>query len=466
MSTRWPRLAAALALTGLAPACGDDAFTTTPADPEEPTATIEVTVVPPEETPGNVLASTHLWVLTLDEGSDVTCAGLVGGEVEPYDLGARTTGDVATFDPAARLVADGVPVGPALVYVEGVDHRGQVELAGCAAVDVVEPTTTATITLGKARVFDCADPATEDGAPCDDDRLCTVGETCQAGACDGGLARSCTHLADPCNAATCDEDVGCVATPLANGTPCDDGLFCTDGDTCQEGSCAGPPLDCDAVAETCQVAIGCDEAAQLCLYDTAFDGTPCDDGSFCTVDDTCDDGFCGGGARDCAAEAPACQVAVGCDDASEACLFDDAFDGTSCDDGVFCTDDDTCESGACAGGPPRDCSSLDVGCVVGACDEVTESCVEAPADLGTSCSDGLFCTTADACDGDGTCTGTPLVCPGGTTCLPQVCDEVSNACEPDPAPPATDCDDADVCTENDACNGAGVCTGTVVPDCP
>ena len=37
--------------------------------------------------------------------------------------------------------------------------------------------------LGKAKVSDCADPSTEDGAPCDDGKLCTVGETCTAGSC-------------------------------------------------------------------------------------------------------------------------------------------------------------------------------------------------------------------------------------------------------------------------------------------
>lgn len=472
VSPRWLSLgglaAAGLLLTfTLAPGCGDDAFLPPEEEPPpEPTAGVEVTVVFPDDPTRTVVASLHLWALSIEEGTPASCSALIGGSFEPYDLGARTVADVASLDIAAKLTAAGVPLGQTLLYVEGVDYRGTPELAGCVAVEVVQPTTSATITLAKAKTFDCGDPATPVGSPCDDGELCTVGETCSGGRCDGGLARSCTHLADACNAESCDEELGCVATPIPDGTPCQDGLFCTEGDSCQEGACVGPALDCEATAPACQIAIGCDEASQACQYQTASDFTACDDGLFCTENDTCQGGFCTGTQIDCDTDAPTCQVAIGCDEDTQECLYGNAPDGSFCTDDLFCTQNEECSDGACVGTSEPSCTFLDGECVVGVCDEDTNGCVTEPLDEGVVCDDGLFCTTTDECDGAGTCAGVDLVCSGSTTCLPRVCNEVTNSCQDDPADITTPCDDADVCTENDECNGAGVCAGTLIPDCP
>ena len=58
-------------------------------------------------------------------------------------------------------------------------------------------------------------------------------------------------------------------------------------------------------------------------------------------------------------------------------------------------------------------------CNTGVCDFVNVS-------AGTSCEDGLFCTTPDTCDGAGTCVGGP-----NDPCLPtELCIEFMDTCNP------------------------------------
>jgi hypothetical protein len=68
-------------------------------------------------------------------------------------------------------------------------------------------------------------------------------------------------------------------------------------------------------------------------------------------------------------------------------------DLTTCDDGNACTDD-TCNAGACVN------------------------------TFNTSpCDDGLFCTVNDTCDGLGTCVGVVNTCDDGVGCTDDSCDE-------------------------------------------
>lgn len=76
-------------------------------------------------------------------------------------------------------------------------------------------------------------------------------------------------------------------------------------------------------------------------------------------------------------------------------------DGEPCDDGKFCTVDETCTSGVCGGGKPRDCSD-DSPCTIDTCDENAKKCrnvpdptaIEGPA-TSESCNDGVD----NDCDG-------------------------------------------------------------------
>src|SRR6185503_20318944 len=62
-----------------------------------------------------------------------------------------------------------------------------------------------------------------------------------------------------------------------------------------------------------------------------------------------------------------------------------------CDDGLFCTVNDTCGGGTC-GGSPRNCASAGDQCNVGVCNEATDQCVPQPRPNGTSCTDGNACS--------------------------------------------------------------------------
>ncbi|UCC29678.1 MAG: hypothetical protein JSU86_15920, partial [Phycisphaerales bacterium] len=80
-----------------------------------------------------------------------------------------------------------------------------------------------------------------EGLACDDGfGVCSVGETCQSGACTGGALPDCSGAGDQCNTASCDPaglEGNCdTLTPVTDGTACDDGAPCTDAE-CQSGSC-------------------------------------------------------------------------------------------------------------------------------------------------------------------------------------------------------------------------------------
>jgi hypothetical protein len=76
---------------------------------------------------------------------------------------------------------------------------------------------------------------------------------------------------------------------------------------------------------------------------------------------------------------------------------------------------------------------------------------------GTPCNDLDLCTTNDVCAARVCQPGSPVVC-GGDTCQPGVCDPTTGACTPTIAPDGTSCDDGLTCTTGDACQ-AGVCVG-------
>jgi hypothetical protein len=88
----------------------------------------------------------------------------------------------------------------------------------------------------------------------------------------------CRAAAGACDAAeTCDGvATACPADALAPpGTACADGIRCTDGDACQDGACVGEPVVCPAPDE-CHFG-SCDEDFG-CYAPPVLDGTPCTGG--------------------------------------------------------------------------------------------------------------------------------------------------------------------------------------------
>ena len=111
-------------------------------------------------------------------------------------------------------------------------------------------------------------------ADCDDGNPCNGKEICHAGQCHAGTAVSCSS-ADPCTASTCDVKTGaCVSKAQVNGLACDDGRFCTVNETCQEGKCSGAPR-CALGDNPCASAT-CNESGRTCeLQSTVAKGSIC-----------------------------------------------------------------------------------------------------------------------------------------------------------------------------------------------
>jgi hypothetical protein len=383
------------------------------------------------------------------------------------------------------------------------------------------------------------------GSACNDGLFCTAGDTCNGlgvctaspRLCDDGLACTlelCDETLDRCTTgvtAGCVINGACVlpgaddpsnacrsCNPLLSttnysnkgaGSPCADGLFCTTGDACDgAGSCASTPRSC--------------EDGISCTHDA------CDEAS-----DSCTSGVSGGclilGACVLAGADNPLNPCLTCNPALSTSSWTPRATGASCSDGLFCTTGDSCSAlGVCVGSPRvcdpggSDCSSV--------CDELTDSCrastsgcliggacvapgTDDPGNpcrtcdpaislvswvgkaLGSACSDGLFCTTGDACNGTGSCVGMARDCSDSQGCTSESCDEANDRCSvgvsggctiggacvasgaPEPGNPCrtcdpaistttysssaagTSCSDGLFCTTGDVCNGEGACTG-------
>lgn len=175
------------------------------------------------------------------------------------------------------------------------------------------------------------------------------------------------------------------------------------------GVCIADRSECAA----CRLLNGVDGLERDCdLFD---DGSENDSCSTCgngivEVGEDCDEGIANG--QGCCGEL--CQAVA---------------NDTPCDDGLYCTETDSCQAGVCTGsGDPcsagGDCNDT--------CNENEANCF---ADADAVCSDDNEVCTDDVCDGAGSC-----VHPNNTS----------------------PCDDGDPCTTLDTCS-AGICTGSPAP---
>jgi hypothetical protein len=228
-----------------------------------------------------------------------------------------------------------------------------------------------------------------------------------------------------CQESVCNEPTGqCEVIPVEDGGGCDDGAFCTVNDTCQNGLCqGGPQNDCGTAPGPCD-AITCDEASQTCSTTPLGNGDPCTAGDLCMVNASCQNGLCIGQPTDCffAPIDNDCHEAV-CNPANGNCEStpDPTKVGVTCIDPMdLCTDGKVCDNaGTCGGGAPKDCSALSVGCNNGVCDMATGQCLSQPI------MDGMPCLEAtDDCN-QGLCTlgncvanaiNEGMMCDDGLTC--------------------------------------------------
>ena len=351
----------------------------------------------------------------------------------------------------------------------------------------------------------CTTNAIADGAPCSDDNVCTVEDSCIAGACTAGAAVAC--LAGACASASCDPKSGCGADSAKDGVACDDGSVCTANDACHGGVCAGASsCECFTDAEcagqpgvpACAGALACrggrceiDLAqatpcptggpctiaicgAKGCENAVLPANSPCDDGNLCTHSSTCDAaGLCSAGSPlNCddgnACTTDACHLSSGCTSTA-------AADGQLCDDAQPCTTASLCAAGACA--PAMTTCDDGLPCTFDWCDPAKAGdCLHVHLDNGAACQDGDPCTTGDACQ-QGVCAAkNTTICDDANVCTKDRC-AVDDAgivlCVYAEFAPGTviTCDDGKPCSTDDRCIGkdcvgiAGGCECQIAADC-
>ena len=364
-----------------------------------------------------------------------------GGRYDPSADTWTTTSTVGA--PAARTGHSAVWTGNEMLVWGGYENASPFILLDSGGTYHLTPGETCN------GIDDDCDGAIDEGG----DTLCDDNNPCTDDSCNG--SGGCSHVA---NAGSCDDDNpctaadtcgggSCVGTPLT-GTACDDGNACTTNDTCWGGECAsGPPHVCEdgnlCTDDSCDPATGCIVVGprlcdddNVCTDDSCDPATgcvfnantnACDDGSYCTHDDTCQNGHC-------VAETP-------CDD-SNPCTDDICHswgcswvpNSAACDDGYECTVGDICSGGWCQGTPT----------------------------YGTDCDDHDACSTQDVCNGY-FCYGTYRDCDDGNSCTNDGCNPISGECIHNNHD-ENYCTDGDLCTLGEVCR-SGVCTGSNPLDC-
>jgi hypothetical protein len=274
----------------------------------------------------------------------------------------------------------------------GPQCSGCLILGACVAATTTD-SSNACLICDPAR--NAADWSPNDGATCDDGQFCTVGDACQGGVCastprvcEDGIA--CNGISD------CDEGTATCSQP---GNLCGEGAICdTTLDMCVT-TCLGCLIDGNCVGNAAEQAgnpcMVCDTSQSTTTY-VAATGKPCGAGTTaCSQQDTCDatgaclanhlpqGSPCGDGTSG------SCDGADSCDGSGN-CLQRTAANGTACDDGQFCTINDACQGGGCAGSSRN--------CGVGlACNETADACQCAGCQINGSCLAGGSVSDSNPC---------------------------------------------------------------------
>ena len=371
-----------------------------------------------------------------------------------------------------------------------------------------------------AKTGQCGQAPVADGSPCGGAELCGGIGQCKSGVCAG--QSGCADDGNSCTAENCDGKGTCSNSPVAGS--CDDGDACTVGDSCQNGACAAGANQCQCkvdgdcakfddgnlcngvqkcVAGSCVAdpgsAVVCPPATGVCSTSQCMaatgkcetaalpNGAPCDDSDACTSAGQCFSGTCLVGKVDCDDKNPctsdACNAKTGCTQGNVA-----NFPPVTCDDGDTCTPLSICQSGKCTGvfnncfcsndsqckddgdlcngvpscqggtcktkpGSPVTCDpSKDTTCLKNSCQKTSGQCLLLPTPAGTTCNDGNTCTGGDVCS-LGNCVGVPANCDDGIACTLDSCDPKTGCVH---TGQAKLCDDGNPCTL-ETCNGTAGC---------
>jgi hypothetical protein len=272
----------------------------------------------------------------------------------------------------------------------------------------------------------------------------------------------CQPPSNPCMTSTCPGGV-CNTAPVPNGRSCSGPDKCQTY-SCQNGSCTGASRVCTPI-DQCHAAGACDSSTGTCSNPPVTNGTPCKGSTNCRAY-TCQAGVCTDGGPLVCTPSDQCHVAGTCNPATGKCSNPNAPNGTSCDDGNLCTLNDTCQNGVCIGSASVVCTPLDQCHVAGVCDPATGQCSNPNAPNGRACDDGDPCTTNDVCT-NGVCAGTPVACPVCKSCSGGICVNDADNTDCASTPPSKCCSGncTDITTTAN-CGTCGMqCTGTTPACC-
>ena len=276
------------------------------------------------------------------------------------------------------------------------DGAGNCTLDSCLPNPCTAPNKTTCASNGAAFTCQCDSGYHADGMggctddPCTPNLCAAMNQACRV---TNNLAECFTPVCDDNNPCTDDALVlgVCQSTNAANGTSCST-TQCIDNQTCMAGACGGgAPRVCDdanpCTVDSCDAVTGC--------ATTNDDTLVPDDGIDCTVDS------CAGGFK---SNTPS---------------------NSFCEDGLFCTGVETCS-------PANPAAAAD-GCLTtniptappspgpcqfyGTCSEATQSFILEQRSPGSTCNDGVYCTTGDVCDNSGMCVGVISPNCGAATCV-------------------------------------------------
>ena len=294
------------------------------------------------------------------------------------------------------------------------------------------------------------------GEPCDDGQACTRNDACGPSGSCAGFGYTCADDVS-CTANVCDGLGGCTF-PVEPGQ-------CLIGGQCYSAGAqpqAAPCLACSPAENAlgwshlsdgaaCEMSGGCGAVGACHAGLCQAPPMNCEDGLACTTDG------CTGGACSNAVQAGWCVINAACVAAGtkrpghvcQACVPQLSNDGWSdatggCDDGDPCTYDDLCDSGDCKG-QASGCSEDERPCTLAQCDGVG-GCDYVPS--GDGCFIGGLCYPQGAA-------------PPESPCL--VCDVMRDVDEWSVATSGSTCDDGLECTTESLCNATGQCVGA--PTC-
>ena len=369
---------------------------------------------------------------------DQCVEGECKGVVDPCDDGNPCTSGACEQGACVYAALDGEPCEDGDLCSEGDVCAGEVCTMGtikdCASGDPCR------LGFCDASTGSCGSQVMADNTPCTDGNICSLGDRCVAGSCEGTSEMTCDD-GNPCTADMCNPQAGCIFTAAGSGIACNTDP-CVEGQTCDGGACqGGTPMACDdgdvCTVDYCDPLIGC--------VVKPSPGASCDDGDPCTIGDACGDSGCEPGAPVVCDDDNPC-TADACDVMTGQCTASNVMSG-GCDDHNPCTTDDQCApfTGTCSG-TPMDCDD-DNPCTQDVCDAATLSCVHAPMADGEPCDDGSDCTTDDECTG-GVCDGAPFACPDdGDACTTEQCSDDQGCQSVAAGIEASDCLLAGVCAE-------------------